>query len=217
MKKNWLFLSFILIMGLLSSSLVKADIIMPGTHTVYHEIEVLNLGDFPNYTFFYIVCGAGDIDCKGLSDVIRQPVRLNKFNQVNQINFYKHSLGKTFALKNEYFNESLNLSNSNVFIDFIDMNYSFRSISTNVKDEDPLVKYKDVLMIVKTPDGFKFEQKRIVYYYDDGTSEEKTVENGKIPKQSKTLTWKFILLYFGIPLIALIIIIILLLRRKNAE
>ena len=217
MKRGLLVVLLVSFLLLLTN--VNADIILPGQHAVYYSFEIQNINEFPDYTFFYVVCGPGDSSC-----LLKEQLYAVKINQTNEPKFYKFSVAKMFAIKSESFDQIADQNNRDLLkvqindTRILDMNFSFKSLMDYVEDENPLVKKTEFLRIVQKENIFQLEKEKIIYTYSDGVIEEHILDNeGSEPTPSRTLTWPFILLYFFVPSIALIIIIVLLIGRKNEE
>jgi hypothetical protein len=201
MKKDVFIVVFLSVLLCLSSA--SADVILPGEHAVKYSFEITNINSYPDYVFFYFIMGPGDDSF----------FKVERISEVNEPSFYKFSTAKAYMIKSNLFNDNIIPNTAGI----IDLNFSFNSQVSYVGDENPLIKVRDVFEIVQTIDSFKLEPKKVIYYYNDGTSEEKIIQNGKKSEPSRNLTLAYVMIYFLIPIIALLALVYLLIRRKNEK
>ena len=196
-------ISFILALSFFSQA-VSADLIIPGTKEINWCYEISNIDDYPSYIFIYNeerVSGHGVI------------------NQEDCFNFYKIGLTKIYAISTEEFNETE--LNSEFFKEnnpkLLESNIQLGAFGS-VQENDPLEKAVISLEIQSlTENDFNIQKSKIIYTYNNGTTEEKIFESQEVtPEPSRTaiLPWWFAKSWHIIlPTAAIVLIIILLTRR----
>lgn len=209
--KSILLLTTALLILTLLSSIIYADVIVPGKKTITWCYEISNMNDYPNYTF--LLHGQPGVKYK-----IIEPGEC--------FSFYKFSTVSIYVVKKAEFNEDeLKGKNytetENYFINnpkVISSDLQLRSYGA-VEENYPLEKVVITLNIVSlTENGLDIQKSKITYTYRDGTSEEKIFQVQDVipePSRKAILPWWFVKFWYIIlPILAAVTIAILLLLRK---
>ena len=207
----WL-ISIIICVSIIPS--ISADIIMPGTKSSTYRYEIENMNEYSDYVF---------IRCD-LYAPWGEPVLLTIGESFS---FYKLSTPSIFAVKEEDFNESDLQKDINEQWEYfednpkvIQSNIELEPVFTNLPANEPLESSYIYLEIISIDDAsLQIKKDRVVYTYNDGTSEEKYFNSqDTMPERSKKALlpfWFESFWYFWIPLIAIICILIILFVRKR--
>ena len=205
--KKYLFLIIILSLFLIQN--VNADILPFGKKYVEACFEISNQNTYSDYVFIaknellsYKIIQPGDC-----FDVYK--LAPSKIYAIKKINFNEDEIGKDYKEKENYFKNNNKLLQSNLRL----FNYPLPN------SNDPLEKAVTILDIIElNENNFVIEKSKIIFTYEDGTSEEKTFVSQNItlePSKKAILPWWFAEFWFVIlPLLALAIIILTLLVRK---
>lgn len=195
---------FVLTAFFVFSSVVSADVIVPGEKYVPWCYEISNINSYPDYVFVFN------------EERVTGP---KVINQGDCFDFYKIGLTSIYAIKKSEFNEgelnkeffkkgSPKLIKSNLQL----------SAFASVKENDPLENIVITLDITSLSQSkFDVKKSKITYTYNDGTSEVKVFQTQDIPNPSRNavLPWWFAKFWYIIlPIAAVLLIgIILLIRR----
>lgn len=189
---------------LLFTTGVTADILDPSRKYVYYCFTIENQDQYSDYTF-----------------ILQGQLFTNKILKTGEcITFYKYDTTKILAIKTVNFNQTEfemlsdlhNQEEANRLINYFENNpYLLKSdLQLNIYPSLPkdavLKQAKDILKIENiNENNFIIKKEKIVYTYDDGSVEEKpyVVPGWPEPKSSKAIY----LWYFGLPILSLSIII----------
>ena len=193
------------VLSIMISPLVLADVIVPGTKSVSWCYEISNVDDYPDYVFVYNeerVSGHGVIsndDC---------------------FSFYKNGLTSVYAIKKIEFDETE--LNREFFTDdnpkLINSDIQLNAYGL-VDENDPLEKVVTTLQINSmSGNELDIQKSEITFTYNDGTSEVETFQSQDItPEPSKKAIIPFWIaqFWFIVPILAAIIIAAILLSRRK--
>jgi len=221
MSMRKIFTSFLFVLFLfwavllLAAPKVSADLLIPGYKGVEYCFQIENTNDFPDYTFVvhYTFAMEG-----------YQVIRGNEC-----LSFYKFNVPKIYAINKLLFNEAplisiMNSGNHSKLTEYIANDKNFIPSDVEIKaisqvvDTDPTKKIVDVLKIISIEnDKLEIEKSKTIYTYTDDTTEEKayaTQDVRPLPSRLIIPLSSYEIMYFAIPVIALIIIVIILASRK---
>ncbi len=204
-------LGLIVLTIILFSSIVYADLVPAGQKYVDYCFIIENQKDFSDYTF--ILHGGPLTDAKIIPEgecvhfyKAAQPyihaIKNSEFDNQTLNSLLRPKSSEDMQKLNDYFDANSYMLKSNLQL----KNYGYVSTS------DPLKEAKDILTIKFLGNGFIIEKNKIIYTYENGENEEKMYDSKEFPNSKINILVYFV--YFGIPLVCLILLIVLL-RRKN--
>jgi|SRR3989338_7245983 len=215
---------------------VSADVIIPRTKSIDWCYEISNINDHPNYRFLLL-------DKSGLSSysVIKQGDCISFYKlgvpsiyALTQENFNELSDELTALTGTSLWSsptwaqeDTLNYRENYLKVENYLGNYT-KFIPSNIKldsygvvsKNDPLEKVRIVLEIsLLNRNNFEIKKSKVIYTYNDGTSEEKIFQDQNItpePSRKAVLPGGFARFWYIIlPILAIIVILIILLKRKR--
>lgn len=207
-KMPFILVLIIILIGTLS--LVSADVIEPGKKTISYDYQVSNIQDYPDYVFIL----------HGIPNPELEIINTSSFS------FYKLSTVRIYALtKNDYNQVQLEKMNDTQLEEFLNNDsrvsrspMELKGTYDTISDTDPL---ESVLMVIKIKSikGNQLEllKEKLVYTYNNGQTEEKPFTNQNqipAPPKNQESIYSYVL-YFLLPILALIVIIIIIWKRKN--
>jgi len=201
---------------ILSAPIVSADLIVPGQKSVSYCFEISNMADFPDYSFLTSITYQGSYEGANIT----KRVVIKSGECVVLYGIYTGYPPEIYAIKTADMSKENIDSQSNPYVIPSGL-HMMRGIYTLI-DTDPTKSIKDYLEIVSiTSDKFEIAKSKVLYTYEDGTTEEKTYTDQNVrpaPSRAPIIPLStHELLYLGVPAAALMIISIILVLRKSRK
>ncbi|MEK6933224.1 MAG: hypothetical protein AABW56_05550 [Nanoarchaeota archaeon] len=188
----------VLLLMVMISPLISADLITPGFHSVPLTNQITNINDFPDYVFVSYA-KAGDQAC-----MVGARIQVISNGEIEQV--YKMCTVSVYAIKKVDFNETQLMREIKSYED------DYEDYQRFVWDFLNSDKSTEVIVGIITDKTFPVSStiKSIDNYYTIDFNQVKT-------KPDKTVTYRnnLIYVYIILPIIALLIILLIIIKRKK--